>query len=332
MSKIILKNIYKSFDDKTVLSNINLDIDEGSFISMLGQSGCGKTTLLKIIAGLVESDSGEIYFDDINVTTLATNKREAILVYQDYSLFPHMNVFENIAFGLKARKFQKDIIDKKVNKMLEVIDLTAKSKALPKELSGGQQQRVAIARALITEPKVLLLDEPFSGLDNNLKFKMREFILDITKQFNITTLMVTHDKDDAFSMSDKVCIIIDNEIQQFDTPKNIYDNPKSVSVAKFLSNYNIINGSISSNIFSCNLGEFDCNIQNSTSANMLIRYDGVEFSDNGIEGIILKKHFHGEYTTYEINCNGTILKGNFKDDIYNVSDKVMIRIKFLYTP
>ncbi len=327
MSKVILKNICKSYNDKVVLSKIDLEIEKGSFISVLGESGSGKTTLLKIIAGIVDCDNGEIFFDEHNVTTFESNKREAILVYQDYSLFPHMSVFDNIAYGLKARKINKEIISNKVNQMLEVISLEDKKNSLPKELSGGQKQRVAIARALITEPKVLLLDEPFSGLDIRLKLQMRKFILDMTKKFNITTIMVTHDKEDAFSLSDKVCIIINNKVCQYDTPKNIYNSPKNTSVAKLLSNYNIINGKIKDNKFISDLGEFYCGLDDCDTTNMLVRFDKFYFFEGDIKGIITNKYYHGEYTQYEIDCNGVLLKANYENPDLLINDKVELDFK-----
>ncbi len=330
MANVSIKNINKSFNDKEVLKNINMDIQEGSFISLLGPSGCGKSTLLKIIAGLIKSDTGQIYFDKEDFTNIETNKRNAIIVFQDYSLFPHMTVFENIAYGLKFKKMKKNEVKQKVEKMLEVISLLDKAKSFPNQLSGGQQQRVAIARALILEPRVLLLDEPFSGLDNNLKIQMRSFVLKITKDFKITTLMVTHDKEEAFSMSDKVAIMLDKEISQFDEPKNIFTKPNSVLVAKFLSTYNIFEGTINNTTFSCPLGDFECTLENKETANMIINYEYLEFDSDGINGIVTERYYSGSFTHYVINCNGTILKGNFKNDIFNVNDNVNIKIKDYY--
>ncbi len=201
MSKISLRNISKSFGENLVLDKINLEIADGSFVSIVGRSGCGKTTLLKIIAGLILDYEGEVCFDDLVATS---ENREAIIVFQDYALFPHLSVFENIAYGLRVRKVNKAEINKRVLDILEVIGLIDRKDCLPKELSGGQQQRVCIARALVVNPKVLLLDEPFSGLDRELREVLKGFVLQVCKGKGITVLMVTHDEVEASEMSDFV--------------------------------------------------------------------------------------------------------------------------------
>ena len=231
MSYVNLVNITKYFDNLKVIDNINLSINKGEIISLLGPSGCGKSTTLKLIAGLLQPDSGDILFNNKSVLNIETNKRSAVIVFQEYLLFPHMNIYENVAFGLKMKKVSKEDIDIKVNELLDLIKLNSYKMKYPHELSGGQKQRVAIARALAINPKILLLDEPLSSLDINLRQEMREFILDIQKQKNITTVLVTHDKEEALMMSDKIAVMLDGKIQQFDTPKNLYENPNSKKVA-----------------------------------------------------------------------------------------------------
>jgi len=230
MSEVKLVNLSKSFDGRNVLDNINLTIPEGKLVSLLGPSGCGKSTTLKIIAGLITPDSGDILFNDNSIVNVPTEKRDAVIVFQDYLLFPHMTVYDNIDFGLKMRKEKKNIRKERVNKLIELVQLNGYEKKYPSELSGGQKQRVAIARSLAVNPKVLLLDEPFSNLDIRLRDNMREFVLDIQKKLNITTVLVTHDKEEALVMSDKVAIMLDGKIKQFGTPNEIYENPSSIEV------------------------------------------------------------------------------------------------------
>ncbi len=322
MAKVTLRNISKSYSGKKVLEDINIEIQEGEFLSILGPSGCGKSTLLKIVAGLTDIEVGQVFFDEEDFTFVSTNKRGAIIVFQDYSLFTHMNVYDNIAYGLKARGYKKDKIREKVLDMLETISLLDKEKAYPSDLSGGQMQRVAIARALILQPKVLLLDEPFSGLDNNLKIQMKAFVLEITKKFNITTLMVTHDKEEAFSMSDKVAIIIDKKIEQFDEPKNIYEKPKSTVVAKFLGNYNVIEKAEARKIFAS-----DTLSLSGEKGNIAINHNSFCVDHEGIPFKILEKAYMGMFTTYVVGCENLVLTCNISDDSFMIGDSIYLKIK-----
>ncbi|MEG1647124.1 MAG: ABC transporter ATP-binding protein, partial [Clostridia bacterium] len=202
-------------------------IKEGEIVSLLGKSGCGKSTTLQIIAGLIQPDSGDILFNQSSVLNVCTQKRNAVIVFQDYLLFPHMTVYENIEFGLKMKGEKKYIRKLKVYKLIELVKLKGFEEEYPSQLSGGQKQRVAIARTLAINPKVLLLDEPFSNLDINLRNEMREFVLDLQKKLKITTILVTHDKEEALMMSDKIAVMIDGSINQFDTPINLYKKPTS---------------------------------------------------------------------------------------------------------
>lgn len=241
MNKLIqFKNIVKDFDGQIVLKGINLDIYENEFVTLLGPSGCGKTTLLRILGGFLQQNEGTILFDGKDISNLPPHKRELNTVFQKYALFPHLNVYDNIAFGLKLKKEPKDIIEQKVMRMLKLVGLEDYGKRSVTEMSGGQQQRVAIARALVNEPKVLLLDEPLGALDMNLRHNMQFEIKRITKELGITTISVTHDQEEAFAMSDKICIMSEGKVQQFGTPEEIYERPANRFVAEFMGTTNIV--------------------------------------------------------------------------------------------
>ena len=239
---IQFKNIVKSFDGQLVLKGINLDIYENEFVTLLGPSGCGKTTLLRILGGFLEPDEGSVIFDGNDITALPPYKRDLNTVFQKYALFPHMNVYDNVAFGLKLKKEPKDIIKQKVNRMLRLINLEDYGKRGVHEMSGGQQQRVAIARALVNEPGVLLLDEPLGALDAKLRKEMQRELKKIQKEVGITFIFVTHDQEEALTMSDKIVVMKDGEIQQIGTPTDIYNEPANRYVANFIGASNIMDG------------------------------------------------------------------------------------------
>ena len=241
---IELKNITKTFDDQQVLKGINLKIKENEFLTLLGPSGCGKTTTLRIIAGFDEPDGGELLFNGIEISKLPPYKREVNTVFQKYALFPHLNVFDNIAFGLNIKKTEKSVVAQKVGKMLELVGLLGFEKRDVLSLSGGQQQRVAIARALINEPKVLLLDEPLGALDAKLRKEMQIELKKIQKEVGITFIYVTHDQEEALSMSDTVVVMNDGYIQQIGSPTDVYNEPENRFVAKFIGDSNIIEGTM----------------------------------------------------------------------------------------
>ncbi len=241
---IELKNITKTFDDQQVLKGINLKIKENEFLTLLGPSGCGKTTTLRIIAGFDEPDGGELLFNGIEISKLPPYKREVNTVFQKYALFPHLNVFDNIAFGLNIKKTEKTVVAQKVGKMLELVGLLGFEKRDVVSLSGGQQQRVAIARALINEPKVLLLDEPLGALDAKLRKEMQTELKKIQKEVGITFIYVTHDQEEALSMSDTVVVMNDGYIQQIGSPTDVYNEPENRFVAKFIGDSNIIEGTM----------------------------------------------------------------------------------------
>ncbi len=239
---IQFKNIVKEFDGKLVLKGINLDIYENEFVTLLGPSGCGKTTLLRILGGFLTQNEGQVLFDGEEISTVPPYKREINTVFQKYALFPHMNVYNNIAFGLKIKKEPKDIIEQKVKRMLKLVNLEEYAERAVTEMSGGQQQRVAIARALVNEPSVLLLDEPLGALDLKLRQEMQHELKKIQQEVGITFIYVTHDQEEALTMSDKIVVMKDGEIQQIGTPTDIYNEPVNEFVANFIGESNIIEG------------------------------------------------------------------------------------------
>ena len=243
MNKIIeLKNISKSFDGEMVLDNISLDIHDNEFITLLGPSGCGKTTTLRIIGGFVYPDQGDVIFMGDRINDVPPHKRNVNTVFQKYALFPHLNVFENVAFPLRERKVPKQEIKEKVNKMLDMVMLSGLAHRRVTSLSGGQQQRVAIARALVNEPKVLLLDEPLGALDLKLRKDMQQELKKIQKSTGITFIFVTHDQEEALSMSDTIVVMSEGKIQQIGTPQDIYNEPVNAFVADFIGESNIVDG------------------------------------------------------------------------------------------
>ena len=238
-----LKEIKKSFTEgEAVLDNISLEISKGEFITLLGSSGCGKTTTLRIIAGLEQPDAGSVWLDGREVTGLEPNQRDVNTVFQNYALFPHMNVAENIGYGLKLKKVPKSEIRKKVSQMLELVQLEGYERRKPSELSGGQKQRVAIARALVNNPKILLLDEPLGALDLQLRRAMQIELKHLQKKLGITFIYITHDQEEAINMSDRIAVMRDGRIEQIGTPDEIYNHPKTSYVATFVGNANILHG------------------------------------------------------------------------------------------
>ena len=238
-----LKEIKKSFTEgEAVLDNISLEISKGEFITLLGSSGCGKTTTLRIIAGLEQPDAGSVWLDGREVTGLEPNQRDVNTVFQNYALFPHMNVAENIGYGLKLKKVPKSEIRKKVSQMLELVQLEGYEKRKPSELSGGQKQRVAIARALVNNPKVLLLDEPLGALDLQLRRAMQIELKHLQKKLGITFIYITHDQEEAINMSDTIAVMNHGRFEQIGTPDEIYNHPKTSYVATFVGNANILHG------------------------------------------------------------------------------------------
>lgn len=242
MSRITINNLSKKFDQKQVLKNLNLEVKAEEMVALLGPSGCGKTTTLKLISGLLAADKGDIKFDGSSVIDLPTEKREAVLVFQENLLFPHLNIEENIAFGLKMAGVEKNIREERVKELLKLVNLAGYQKRMPNELSGGQQQRIALARALAINPKVLLLDEPISNLDANLREEMRELIRKIHEEENMTTIFVTHDREEALLVADRIAVMKEGNLEQIGTPEELYRSPVNKYVANFFGQANYIRG------------------------------------------------------------------------------------------
>ena len=261
MSKelIRLRNLCMAFDDELVLDNINLYINDSEFLTLLGPSGCGKTTTLRIIGGFTTPTSGDVTFDGVRINDVPPHKRQINTVFQKYALFPHLDVFENVAFGLRIAKVPQDEVEQRVTEMLEVVSLKGFERRRIDQLSGGQQQRVAIARALVNRPKVLLLDEPLGALDLRLRKDMQNELKRIQQQMGITFIYVTHDQEEALTMSDTVVVMDKGRIQQIGTPEDIYNEPKNAFVADFIGESNILNGiMVRDNVVKMYGKEFPC--------------------------------------------------------------------------
>lgn len=335
MQKIIeLKNITKSFDgEKKILDNISLYINDNEFLTLLGPSGCGKTTTLRMIGGFLQPDEGDIFFLGERINDLPPYKRNVNTVFQNYALFPHLNVFENVAFPLREKKLPKEEINTKVNEMLELVKLPHRSKRRINELSGGQQQRVAIARALISRPRVLLLDEPLGALDAKLRKDMQQELKKIQKATGITFIFVTHDQEEALTMSDTIVVMSDGRIQQIGTPADIYNEPKNAFVANFIGESNILDGifledrkvRFSGHTFEC----VDTGFAKNEAVDVVVRpedVDVVSLEKGHLQGVVTSVTFMGVH--YEIIVD----IGGFKwmiqsTDAVNVDERIGLFIE-----
>ena len=341
--KVIVKldHVSKSFNDKIIIKDLSLDIYEGEFLTLLGPSGCGKTTILRMISGLEHVTSGKVYIDDNDVTDVDPTKREVNTIFQNFALFPHMTVWDNVSFGLKMKKISKEEINKRVNKVLKLVKLEGFEDRLPGQLSGGQQQRVAIARGIVMNPKVLLLDESLCSLDLKLKRAMQIELKKIQKKLGITFIYVTHDQDEALTMSDRIVIIDKGIIQQNDTPQNIYMYPKTTFVADFIGESNIMSGEIVSfndntvnikvdnNIFFTVLGDEKDKIGD--KINIMVRPENIKISNNslknGICGVVKDVIYDGAITKLFIDTEGDLnLKVNVQG-IVNLKEEDEVYLK-----
>ncbi len=306
---VSLKDIFVRFDGEVILNHINLDIHEKEFVTILGPSGCGKTTTLRIIGGFVEPESGDVIFDGTRINGLPPHKRNVNTVFQKYSLFPHLNVFDNVAFGLKLKKLPKDEIKKKVSKMLAVVDLKGYEKRPVQKLSGGQQQRVAIARALVCDPDIILLDEPLGALDLKLRKDMQLELKEIQKSTQKTFIYVTHDQEEALTMSDRVVVMNNGVIEQVGTPEDIYNEPVNAFVADFIGEANILNGIMIDDCRIRILGkELECvdkGFGKNTPVDVVIRPEDVIITppEHGqLTGVVEKVTFKGVHYEMSIRC------------------------------
>ncbi|MBX7405747.1 ABC transporter ATP-binding protein [Clostridium chauvoei] len=315
---IELEGVSKKYGDNNVLDNLSLSIKKNEFLTLLGPSGCGKTTTLKIIAGFEQADSGKLLFDGKDISSLPPYKRQVNTVFQKYALFPHMNIYENIAFGLTIKKINKNEIDKKVKEMLKLVSLEGFEKRNIDSLSGGQQQRVAIARALVNEPEVLLLDEPLGALDLKLRKEMQIELKRIQQRLGITFIFVTHDQEEALTMSDTIIVMNKGKIQQMGTPVDIYNEPSNAFVADFIGESNILDG-IMIDDFKVNFSNrtFECvdkGFNKNEEIDVVIRPEDIKIvnSDSGmLKGIVKSVVFKGVH--YEIE----VLEGDHLWIIHN---------------
>lgn len=308
---IRLENISKSFDGQMVLDELELNINENEFVTLLGPSGCGKTTTLRIIGGFVNPDTGKVIFDGQDITDIPPNKRHLNTVFQKYALFTHMTIAENIAFGLKIKKKSKAYIDDKIKYALNLVNLKGYENRMPDSLSGGQQQRIAIARAIVNEPRVLLLDEPLGALDLKLRQEMQYELIRMKNELGITFIYVTHDQEEALTMSDKIVVMNQGYIQQIGSPESIYNEPENAFVADFIGDSNIIGATMIEDklveILGAKFACVDTGFGTNKPVDVVIRPEDVELiePENGtIRGVVSHLIFKGVHYEMEVMANG----------------------------
>ncbi len=335
MKKELIKinNISKYYDGEMILDEFNLTIYENEFVTLLGPSGCGKTTTLRILGGFEKPDSGSVIFDGKDITNLPPNKRPINTVFQKYALFPHMNIADNIAFGLRIQNKPEDYIQNKINYALKLVNLEKYRNRMPNSLSGGQQQRIAIARAIVNEPKVLLLDEPLGALDLKLRQDMQYELIRLKEELGITFIYVTHDQEEALTMSDKIVVMNQGYIQQIGTPEGIYNEPENSFVADFIGESNIIDAVMKEDKLVNFLGKdvvcVDTNMGNNMPVDVVIRPEDVEILPPGkgiFEGEVTSLIFKGVHWEMDVQI------GDFEMLVHNTQDykpgtKVSIYIK-----
>ncbi len=305
-TSVKIENVVKRYGDFTAINNVSFLINDGELFTLLGPSGCGKTTLLRMIAGFNSIEEGTIYFSDKAINNLSAHKRNIGMVFQNYAIFPHLSVYENVEYGLKTRKIPKNERHEKIMKVLEIVQIENLKDRMPSKLSGGQQQRVALARAIVIEPEILLMDEPLSNLDAKLRVEMRTIIKKIQRKLNITTVYVTHDQEEALAISDRIAVMNKGEVMQLDTPKNIYKKPANEFVASFIGVSNFLDAKVvKDNVLKVKDYEFECKFKNNNYDNvkLSIRPEQIKFSDDlskGIKGEIVLSTFLGDFVYYEI--------------------------------
>ena len=306
-SNVIIKNAVKKYGDFKAVDHIDLEINQGEFFTLLGPSGCGKTTLLRMIAGFNSIDDGEIFFGDLRINHVDAHKRDIGMVFQNYAIFPHLTVEENVAYGLKAKKVPREQIKTRVQKALEQVQIEKLKARKPSELSGGQQQRVALARAFVIEPQILLMDEPLSNLDAKLRVQMRTVIKKLQRRLGITTIYVTHDQEEALAVSDRIAVMKEGQIMQTDSPEKIYKKPQNIFIAGFIG---------VSNFIECEIAKADKHYKISISKEysihmplvkdyrgkgmISVRPEQMFFGTEGIPGRIILSTFLGDFVEYEV--------------------------------
>ncbi|MCR5611685.1 MAG: ABC transporter ATP-binding protein [Clostridiales bacterium] len=329
---IELKHITKEYDGDLALDDINLYIRDGEFLTLLGPSGCGKTTLLRTIAGFITPTSGEVFIDGVNMKGIPPYKRQVNTVFQKYALFPHLNVFDNVAFGLNIKKVPKDEIKRRVTEMLELVNLAGYEKRWIEQLSGGQQQRVAIARALVNEPEVLLLDEPLGALDLKLRKGMQIELKRMQQRLGITFIYVTHDQEEALTMSDTIVVMNKGVIQQIGSPIDVYNEPKNRFVARFIGESNIFEGTMVRDLLVNFHGiDYECvdkGFGENVPVDIVIRPEDVDIvkpDEAPLNGVITNVIFMGVHYEFTVDCGGSIWKVH-STDFVPVGDTVGLQI------
>ncbi|MCP5514884.1 MAG: ABC transporter ATP-binding protein [Spirochaetales bacterium] len=348
MSELRLKNIYKSYGKTAVINGLSLDVKDGELVTLLGPSGCGKTTTLRCVTGFLNPEKGDIYIGEKNITEIPPEKRGIGLVFQNYALWPHMTIFENLAFGLRLRKMKDNVIQKKVMEGLSIVKLEDFGDRYPRQLSGGQQQRVALARAIVLEPDILLLDEPLSNLDALLREQMRFEIGQIHKNFKITTIYVTHDQTEAMVISDRIVILNKGIIMQQGSPTEVYSKPENKFVAGFMGTTNFIPGEISetkgSRLLMTTEGgrKLLCSgpeAEKGKKCEAAVRPENILFCPSGETGenifpaLVTRASYTGDMIDYEIEFDGIRLRarGSVKERA-EAGDKINIKIDPDHTP
>lgn len=328
MNELLIRNLHVTLAGKEILKGIDLDIKKREFISLLGPSGCGKTTFIKTIAGLLKTDAGDIIIRGQLSNQLVPEKRGTVIVFQDLRLFPNLDVLENIEFGLKMKGVNKITRRNKALAILEKVEMPGFEKRKIDSLSGGQKQRIALARAIAAEPSILFLDEPFSSLDENTKQKMIELVLTLHKDLKMTTIMVTHDQREALLMSDRIAVMFLGEILQYDTPKNIYNNPLSPAVADYFGKTNYVAGVVKGNTFKCLLGEVEVHLQDGCYQAMLRPTSLKILPQSGNFQILSVDYLGDRFNIVVTNQGANFLISVSSDYHFEVADMVSIEADF----
>ena len=336
-NEVIIKNAVKRYGDFTALHGVSLNIEKGEFFTLLGPSGCGKTTLLRMIAGFNSIEGGDFYFGENRINDVPAHKRDIGMVFQNYAIFPHLTVEENVAYGLKARKVDKKEIDRRVKEALELVQIAPLASRKPSELSGGQQQRVALARAFVIEPSVLLMDEPLSNLDAKLRVQMRSIIKKLQRRLGITTIYVTHDQEEALAISDRIAVMNQGRVMQVGTPSEIYAKPENPFVAGFIGVSNFLNCDVTKcegGMAKVSIkGELDIDVPVRKSytgkAQLSARPEQLFFSETGMPGKVMFSTFLGDFIEYEVELfdGQTLIINEYTKDtakVHEVGEKVFI--------